>query len=49
MLNVYPPFCTKEAENGVSLAAVPASERLHFLAELARQMPPDGQFRVKFE
>jgi hypothetical protein len=50
LLNVYPPFCTEEAANGVSLAAVPATERLDFLAELARQLPGDGQeFRVAFE
>ena len=47
LLQVYPPFCTAEAANGVRLDAVPAAERLHFLAELAPQMPDDGEFRVK--
>jgi hypothetical protein len=45
LLHVYPPFCTEEAANGVQLDAVPAAERLHFLTELARQMP-GGEFRV---
>lgn len=50
LLNVYPPFCTKESADGVSLAAIPATERLDFLAELARQLPGDGQgFRIAFE
>jgi hypothetical protein len=48
LLSVYPPFCTEEAAKGVSLAAVPAAERLEFLSELASQLPPDGKFRVKF-
>jgi hypothetical protein len=49
LLHVYPPFCTKEAEGGVSLQAVPISERLHFLAELARQMPATGEFRIEIQ
>lgn len=47
LLNVYPPFCTEEAAGGVSLSAVPSSERLRFLADLARQMPDVGRFRIK--
>lgn len=43
---MYPPFCTRESGEGVSLAAVPATERLDFLADLARRLPPDGPFRV---
>jgi hypothetical protein len=45
LLNVYPPFSTEEAQEGVSLAAVPAHERHRFLAELAMQLQdiPDGQ------
>lgn len=46
LLNVYPPFCTVEASRGVDIAAVPTLERLYFLAELARQLPPEGKFRV---
>lgn len=46
LINVYPPFCTLEAGNGVEMAAVPAVERRVFLAELARQLPADGAFRV---
>jgi hypothetical protein len=52
LLNVYPPFCTEEsAEGRVSLAAVPADERLQFLAELARQLrelPAGSAFEIKF-
>jgi len=48
LLNVYPPFCTAEAAAGVSLGAVPVVERLAFLADLAAQLPADGQFRVRF-
>jgi len=43
---VYPPFCTRESADGVSLAAVPATECLDLLADFARQMPPEGPFRV---
>jgi len=35
VLQVYPPFCTKEAEAGVSLAAVGAIEALAFLADFS--------------
>jgi len=38
LLSAYPPFCTKEAAAGVSLRAVPAGERLAFLADFARQV-----------
>ena len=38
LLNVYPPFCTEEAKAGVSLKAVPALERLRFLADFSRQI-----------
>lgn len=47
LLNVYPPFCTKEAAHGVHLAAVPADERRNFLVELARNLPSEGQFRIE--
>ena len=49
LLSVYPPFCTAEAADGVSLEAVPAEERLDFLADLSRQLPPDGEFRITFD
>ena len=42
LIHVHPPFCTKEAANGVSLRAVPAEELLAYHAELASQLPPDG-------
>jgi hypothetical protein len=50
VLHVYPPFCTKEAANGVSLKAVPVGEALAFLADFSRQISSlaEGEsFRVK--
>jgi hypothetical protein len=50
VLHVYPPFCTKEAANGVSLRAVSATEALAFLAHFSRQLSgvPNGeQFQVR--
>ena len=38
LLSVYPPFCTKESARGVSLKAIPALERISFLADFARQI-----------
>ncbi len=49
LLSVYPPFCTAEAAQGVDLRAVPSLERLDFLADLARQLPPDGEFRIRVD
>lgn len=46
LLDVYPPFCTAQAAQGVHLAAVPTDERLRFLSQLAREMPPEGPFEV---
>lgn len=40
LLHVYPPFCTKEAEDGVSLRAVDTLERRRSLAAFARQVAP---------
>lgn len=37
LLNVYPPFCTKESEDGISLNAIPALERLKFLMSFYKQ------------
>jgi hypothetical protein len=44
LLNVYPPLCIKEASAGVSMRAIPAMERIRFLADFARQIAvvPDG-------
>lgn len=50
VLHVYPPFCTREASNGVSLRAVPFSEALAFLSDFARQvsgLAPGQQLQVK--
>jgi hypothetical protein len=38
LLNVYPPFCTEEAKEGVSLQAIPMFERISFLADFAKQI-----------
>jgi hypothetical protein len=45
VLHAYPPFCTEEAANGVSLAAVGIAEALQFLGEFSRQISGigDGQ------
>jgi len=50
LIHVYPPFCTKEAANGVSLKAVPSSEALLYLADFSKQISGLGegeQFEVK--
>lgn len=41
-IHVYPPYCTKEAANGVSVRSVPASELLEFHASFAAKLPADG-------
>jgi hypothetical protein len=51
LLSAYPPFCTRESAQGVSLAAVRSAERRRFLADMAAQLRevPDGytiEFRV---
>ena len=38
ILVAYPPYCTEEAEDGVSLRAVPALRGLHFLSRLAARL-----------
>lgn len=38
LIHAYPPFCTEEAANGVSLRDVPALELLEVHAQLARQV-----------
>ena len=43
LIHAYPPFCTKEAANGVSLKPVPAAELILFHAELSSRLPPDGE------
>jgi hypothetical protein len=45
LLSCYPPLCTAEAAEGVTLSAVPAAERHEFLADFAakvREMPDGG-------
>ena len=47
LVHVYPPFCTEEAANGVSVRAVPSAELHQFHAEFATQLPDvGGQFRM---
>jgi hypothetical protein len=49
LIHAYPPFCTKEAAQGVSLRAVPAQQVISFHAAMAAQLPPDGQqFKVEW-
>ena len=43
LIHVYPPFCTKEAENGVSLRAVSSSEVLLYLADFSKQISGLGE------
>ncbi|MBS1797362.1 MAG: SMI1/KNR4 family protein [Acidobacteria bacterium] len=38
LLNVYPPFCTKESADGISMASVPMFERIGFLADFSRRI-----------
>jgi hypothetical protein len=38
LLGVVPPFCIAESAQGVSYRAIPAHDRLGFLADLARQL-----------
>ena len=50
VLSVYPPFCTKEAANGVSLRPVPVAEALAFLSEFSARihsLSEGEQIRVK--
>lgn len=44
LLSIYPPFCTKESANGVSMKAIPMFDRISFLADFANQIAniPDG-------
>lgn len=49
LLAAYPPFCTEEAEDGVTVSAVPTDERRRFLADFAAKvndLPDDGQIDV---
>jgi len=50
ILIAYPPFCTLEAEEGVTLTAMPALEALEYLSSLANKMGsiPEGG-KIKFE
>ena len=50
LLSACPPFCVKESGAGVSLRAIPATERIAFLADFARQvgnLPDDTTFRIE--
>lgn len=38
LLSAYPPFCTKESENGVDLKNIPVNDRLAFLAQFYNQI-----------
>jgi hypothetical protein len=50
LLSAYPPFCAKEAGQGVDLRPIDALERRRFLADLARQLrevPDGGRVEIK--
>jgi len=52
LLGAYPPFCTKEAADGVSLASFSTDERRRFLAHLAvnlRDVPDGDKIVFRFE
>jgi hypothetical protein len=38
LINVFPPFCTKEAAEGVAMSPVPTMQRLDYLVELSKVM-----------
>jgi hypothetical protein len=44
LINAYPPFCTSQAADGVSLRAIPAEEQLSFLRHISATFRdlPDG-------
>lgn len=42
VIHVYPPFCTKEAKNGVSLKPVSATDALTFLGDFSKQISSVG-------
>ena len=44
LLMAYPPYCTSESEAGVSFKAVPAAQRLGFLADFSAKVSklPEG-------
>ncbi len=48
LVHAYPPFCTKEAADGVTLNAVPAWQLHEYHSEMAKLLPAEGgQFRIK--
>jgi len=49
LLSVYPPFVAAESAEGVTYRAVPAGERIRWLAELARSiadLPEGGRLEI---
>lgn len=42
VIHVYPPFCTEQAENGVSLKPVSIAEALTFLSRFSKQINSVG-------
>lgn len=43
LIHAYPPFCTEEAQDGVSLRPVPAGELHRLHADFARKFTGDGR------
>jgi hypothetical protein len=51
LLDAYPMFCMAESANGVDLKAVPALQRISFLAHVAAQiskLPEGAKIKIKF-
>jgi hypothetical protein len=42
LLHAYPPFCTKDAANGVSVSAVPAWKLHQLHSKFAKSLSDDG-------
>lgn len=54
LLNVYPPLCTQESTQGVSITPVPMFERIIFLSKLANfiaSLPEggSGEFKIRIK
>lgn len=50
LLSVYPPFCLAGEDDRIDLRAIPADDRLGFLADFARQIrdiPDGGRIEIK--
>lgn len=46
LIHAYPPFCTEQSADGVSLRAVPCDDLLETHADFASQLPADGSLII---